>query len=132
MSITGSGFVCDTPPCSSVTVRFGTIPDNAIYVQGTIESEGLITCEIPMFTKPDVLPVEVSLNGFDYSRSNHTFGYFDPYVISAEPRLLAQDGSTEVTLKGLGFVDSGETKVRFDNAGHTLDCAGGCVKTGEF
>ena len=131
MTITGSGFVCDLEPCSDVWVRFGSFPDY-IYKKGSIEVEGTITCEIPTFTKPDVLPVEVSINGFDYSNSNHTFGYFDPYIISVEPRLIAQDGSTEVTVKGLGFVDSGETKVRFEKPGYNLDCAGGCVKTGEF
>lgn len=94
--------------------------------------DGTIRCKIPMYTKPDILPVQVTLNGFDYSNDNITFGFYDPYVIDASPRLIATDGSTRVTVKGLGFVDSHETKVLFNNDADKLKCPGDCVKEADF
>lgn len=108
MIIHGQNFECKSPPCN-VKVRFGTEPDNAIYVDGIIIDGNAIKCEVPYYTKPDILAVEVSINGVDFSNDKKTFGYFDPYIIDVSPRLIAIDGSTEVTLKGLGFVNSGET-----------------------
>lgn len=110
MTLYGTNFVCQDPPCKDVMVRFGD-PPNAIYQPAELESDGTIRCKIPMYTKPDILPVQVTLNGFDYSNDNVTFGFYDPYVIDAEPRLIARDGTTRVTVKGLGFVNSGATKV---------------------
>ena len=57
MIITGTNFVCQDPPCNSVTVRFGNPPDNAIYEPAELLADGTIKCAIPMYTKPDVLPV---------------------------------------------------------------------------
>ena len=75
----------------------------------------------------------MTLNGFDYSNDNATFGFYDPYVVDASPRLIAVDGTTRVTLKGLGFADSGETKVKYQDPGFELHCpAGNCVKRAEF
>ena len=115
ITISGTNFVCQDPPCKEVKVRFGTPPDNAIFEPAELMSDGTIRCRIPMYTKPDVLPVQVTLNGFDYSNDNATFGFYDPYVVDASPRLIAVDGSTRVTLRGLGFADSGETKVLFQD-----------------
>ena len=78
-----------------------------------------------------MIPVEVSINGIDYSNDNKTVGYFDPYVIDIEPRLIAVDGSTKVTLKGIGFVNSGETKTKFHSI-ETLKCDDDCKKPAEF
>jgi len=87
-----------------------------------------------MYTKPDVLPVQVTLNGFDYSNDNITFGFYDPYVIDAQPRLIAVDGSTRVTVKGLGFVNSGETKVKYDDPAFPLKCTdeSNCIRRADF
>ena len=129
--IHGSNFRCDNPPCNDVKVRFGTVPDNVIYVDGKLNSDGTISCKIPMYTKPDVLPVEVSINGIDYSKDNKTFGFFDPYVIDVQPRLIAVDGSTKVNVKGIGFVNSGETKTQFSSI-ETLKCENDCKKPATF
>jgi len=85
-------------------------------------SDGTIQCQVPMYTKPDVLPVQVTLNGFDYSNDNVTFGFFDPYVLDAQPKLIAIDGSTKVTLKGIGFVNSGQTQIQFHARPQQLNC----------
>jgi hypothetical protein len=50
-------------------VRFGD-PDNGIYVKGEKVSDDKIRCVVPKYTKPDVLPVEVTLNGQDYTHDN--------------------------------------------------------------
>ena len=57
MIISGTNFVCQEPPCNQVKVRFGNPPDNAIYEPGELLLDGTIRCQIPMYTKPDVLPV---------------------------------------------------------------------------
>jgi len=43
-----------------------------------------------------VLFVEVTVNGESYTNDNKTFGYFDPFVLDADPKLLATDGTTKV------------------------------------
>ena len=112
MSIHGTNFRCPEDDCKDLKVRFGKPPE-AIYVKGELIEAGVVTCLVPKYTKPDVLEVEVSFNGYDYTNDNLTFGYYDPYVIDVEPRLLATDGTTDIVVKGLGFVDSGETKVKY-------------------
>jgi len=93
---------------------------------------------VPEYTKPDVLFVEVTINEESYTNDNQTFGFFDPFVLDAEPRLIATDGSTQVSVKGLGFVNSGEAKATFSNRTHPLACGAAgaatsnCVKTATF
>jgi len=55
----------------------------AIHVPGTLVNSNTIKCKIPKYTKPDVLTVEVALNGEDYTVDNKTYGFYDPYVIDA-------------------------------------------------
>jgi len=57
MTITGTNFICQDPPCKEVKVRFGNPPNNAIYEPAELLTDGTIQCKIPMYTKPDVLPV---------------------------------------------------------------------------
>ena len=81
------------------------------------------------------MQVEVSFNGLDYTNDNMTFGYYDPYVIDVEPRLLATDGTTDITVKGLGFVNSGETKVKYMNLLDPFKCDGAednCIHEAPF
>lgn len=47
----------------------------------TVVDSKTIKCKIPKNTKPDVLKVEVTLNGDDFTNDNKTYGYYDPYVI---------------------------------------------------
>jgi hypothetical protein len=48
-------------------------------------SSTLIKCKVPQYTKPDVLFVEMTVNGESYTSDNKTYGYFDPFVLDAEP-----------------------------------------------
>jgi len=67
----------------------------------------MVECFAPEYTKPDVLRVEVSVNGESYTDDNKTYGYFDPFVLDAVPRLLSTSGKTSVDIKGIGFVNTG-------------------------
>jgi len=93
-----------------------------------------VKCNVPQYTKPDVVNVELTINGESYTSDNRTFGFFDPFVLDAQPRLLSTDGTTQVSIKGLGFVESGQTKSLFSNRTYPLLCgsSGQCSKTATF
>lgn len=104
----------------------------AVYVEGTMSSDGKIQCYAPVYVQPDILRLEVTLNDVDYSHDNKTFGYFDPFVINAKPRLINVDGTTKVNIMGIGFVDSGETKSKFANPENPLQSPDGLIKNAKF
>ena len=106
MDIIGRNFKCPESNCSALPERFGEPPFSAIYVKGAWINETAVRCAIPKYTKPDVLRVELTLNGQDYTNDKKTYGYFDPYVINVEPRLISVDGTTRVSIIGFGFVNS--------------------------
>lgn len=108
MLIEGIEFKCPEKKCERVWVRFGEL-DSAIYVKAEWLNETFVKVKIPKYTKPDVLRVELTMNGKDYTHDGKTYGYFDPYVLNAEPRLISVDGTTVVRIKGFGFVNSSET-----------------------
>lgn len=96
-------------------------------------SSGEIECLAPVYVQPDILRLEVTLNDVDYSHDNKTFGYFDPFIIDAFPRLINVDGSTKVTINGIGFVDSGETKAKYANPENPLTGNGdNVIRPAEF
>lgn len=108
MDIEGTYLKCPDPHCQDLYVRFGE-PDQAILVKATWTNETFVRVRIPKYTKPDVLRVELTLNGKDYTNDGRTYGYFDPYVLNAEPRLISVEGTTIVRIKGFGFVNSSQT-----------------------
>lgn len=132
IDIAGTGFICKDMECSGLLCRFGNTPETYIYVKANFVDEKMVRCKVPQYTKPDVLNVEVTVNGESYTSDNKTFGYFDPFVLDADPKLLAPDGSTNIQVKGLGFVDSGQTKIKFSNKAHPLVCPNDCVKNAIF
>ena len=64
------------------------------------------------------------MNGLDYTSDNRTYGFYDPYVTDAQPRLISVKGTTVVTVSGVGFVDSGEVKTKFSNKVNEIACEG--------
>jgi len=68
MEIEGRDFKCPDANCSALRVRFGDAPNNAIYVKAEWQNESFVRCPIPRYTKPDVLKVELTLNGQDYTQ----------------------------------------------------------------
>jgi hypothetical protein len=119
MDITGRNFKCPDVNCTELRVRFGE-PGSAIYLKAQWLNETNVKVKIPKYTKPDVLRVELTVNGQDYTNDKKTYGYFDPYVLNAEPRLISVEGITKVRIKGFGFVNSGETKSKFSNPTNPL------------
>lgn len=101
----GRNFVCPENDCSQIFVRFG-YPNNATYVPGKWLSESQIQVIVPKYTKPDVLPVDVTLNDQDFTNDNVTYGFFDPFLLDVTPRLIPARGGTRLTLHGFGFVNS--------------------------
>lgn len=75
-------------------------------VKGEWVNQTFVRCLIPKYTKPDELVVELTLNGQDFTNDGKKYGYFDPYVLNAEPRLISVDGTTKVNIRGFGFVNS--------------------------
>lgn len=72
---------------------------------------------MPKYTKPDVLPVEISLDGTEFTDNGITYGFFDAYLLDVHPRLISKLGGTPITLAGFGFVNTGETKAKFQVKG---------------
>lgn len=124
VTIKGSDFICPDGNCNNVKVRFSDHDGNQILTPCQVISSSVIVAKIPKYTKPDVLQVEVSMNGLDFTSDNKTYGYYDPYLIDAQPRLISVNGTTVVTVTGLGFVDSGEVKTLFSNKTQPITCSG--------
>lgn len=93
-------------------------------MKATLLNETFVKVKIPKYTKPDVLRVELTLNGKDYTNDGKNYGYFDPYVLNAEPRLISVEGTTIVRIKGFGFVNSSQTQALYSSphASQTLLC----------
>jgi hypothetical protein len=87
---------------------------------------------VPPYTKPDVLFVEMTVNDESYTSDNKTYGFFDPFVVDAEPKLLSVDGTTLVNVTGIGFVNSGNTAVLYNNRSDPISCGDSCVKSARF
>lgn len=77
-----------------------------MYVPGKRLDDQRVEVEVPRYTKPDVLHVEVSVNGEDYTNDKVTYGFFDPFIVNIGPRLISPDGTTELKMNGFGFVNS--------------------------
>jgi hypothetical protein len=78
--ITGKNFECPNGDCSNVVVRFGDREFGTIQ-PGNVLSLTQIEVYIPKYTKPDILAVEVSMNGKDFTNDKVTYGFYDAFVI---------------------------------------------------
>ena len=92
---------------------------------------------MPQYVKPDVMPVEISFNGEDFTNSNLTYNFFDPFLLSIVPPIVPVSKSVILTLKGFGFVqiDNQNILVKFTTANNgELSCNGQspCVVPGTF
>lgn len=68
MTITGRHFICPDKNCSDLRVKFiADQPNQFILYKAQWLSETQVKVKIPKYTKPDVLTVELTLNGQDYT-----------------------------------------------------------------
>ena len=109
--ITGKNFECPNGGIDcEVFVRFGS-EEMGTIVNGKILSTTQIEVYIPKYTKPDILPVEISMNERDYTNDKVTYGFYDAFVLDVAPRLISKRGGTKLSIKGFGFVNSGSTEI---------------------
>ena len=52
------------------------------------------------------------MNGFDYTNDHVTYGFFDAFVLSVNPRLVVKRGGTKLTVRGFGFVNSESSQMK--------------------
>ena len=126
VDVHGRNFDCPNSNCNNINCKFGKDPD-AVIVKGKRQSSNLIQCPLPNYPQPDVLDVEVSVNGKDYSNNGIQFGFYDPFVLRISPKLISKSGTTKIEINGFGFVDSTEVgglKVLFDNDVSQYYCSG--------
>ena len=128
VELKGTGFDCFDADCQELKCRFGNTPETYVYVQGSFIDQNTVRCKVPKYTKPDVLNLEMTINGESYTSDNQTFGFFDPFILDASPRLIAVDGSTNVSIQGIGFVDSGLSRALFSNRSSPIICGGSAVE----
>jgi len=91
-------------------------------VEATVDVEaGTLQCHVTAPStfamaddSPSYLALEVSLNGFDFTRDDiKMWFYVAPVLESISPVLGKVEGGTEVTVYGVGFKDVPELKCRF-------------------
>lgn len=97
-------------------------------------SDDKVKCAVPRYTKPDVLEVELTFNGQDFTNDNKTYGFFDPFVLDVQPRLISTSGSTRVRLIGFGYVNSGQLKSKIHHVMRgDFACSGNeCTQSAEY
>jgi len=88
---------------------------------------------MPNYPQPDILTIEVSMNGEDYSNDKKTFGFYDPFVLDVSPKLISKTGSTKITVNGFGFVDtSKDLKTKFEASDADISCVNDCIMPAQY
>jgi len=68
-------------------VRFGS-EEYGTLQPGTLINSNQVRVTVPQYVKPEILPVEVSFNGEDFTSSNLTYNFFDPFLLNVAPSLI--------------------------------------------
>lgn len=98
VSVRGDGF----EDATMLGCRFGSSGDN--LVQAEFVSPQEVVCTTPVTAGAGSLPVEVTINGVDFSGNGHRYSYHDSPVITA----VNPTDSSLILVHGGYFVDSGE------------------------
>lgn len=96
--------------------RFGS--HNVLASRG---SDGTLECETPRIETAGTLPLEVSLNGVDFTSTAPatTFAFTDPVLLSVEPNMtISGSDPMLLTLFGLRLGGGANYLCRFDDAGN--------------
>jgi hypothetical protein len=73
-------------------------------------------------SRPEVVSVEVSLNGIDFTQDKVKYSYYDAFVLDLSPHIGKTEGGTQIAVKGYGFADTGQLKCRFGSDQNPLLC----------
>ena len=63
---------------------------------------------MPRISRPGSVPVEVTLNGIDYTHDRINFTYYDAFIVDLKPRIVSKGGTTKVHALGFGYADTGD------------------------
>lgn len=111
LTVFGQNFV-DT---NEITISFGN--NTAGVVAATFVSSVQLVALTPPLLPAQPVPVEVALNGQQYTDDAVQFSYFDVgsgvILLSVLPSSGPITGMTEANITGTNFVDTGEIVVRF-------------------
>ena len=131
--VKGKNFICPDKECKDVTCRFSE-GDEAIYKPAIWVSNTEVHCAAPKYNRPDVVPVEVSMDKEIYTNDGKEFGYYEAYVWSVKPKMVSKKGNTTIRVHGYGFVNTSEhLKVKYGSPGRPLKCKGGpCIKPARY
>lgn len=135
----GDRFNCPENDCSKITAEWTDQDhDNAkIYTKCEYIDTQQLKCDVPKYNTPNVLKVEVSMDGEDYTSDGREFGFFDPYILRVDPKLVKTKGNTTIRIKGYGFVNvsSDMIRVRYGSHDRPLVCGENkeeCVKHARY
>lgn len=133
MTITGTKFKCSTSDCEQLTCQYGTSP-YPLYLKGYLVSDTKVLCPIISYSRPEVIVVEVSMNGIDFTNNKMKYTYFDAFVLSVDPRYVTEKGGSVVKVLGYGFADTGSSlKCKFGSLEQPLLCKNlDCIVQGKY
>ena len=122
ITITGTNFYCFDSSCSDLGCMFGTKP-YPIYTKAYLVDSKHLKCPIPKLSRPEVVTVEITLNGIDYTSDRKNYTYYDAFVLDLVPKFGRKEGGTLVSVMGFGFADTGSELVcRFGSEENPLLC----------
>jgi hypothetical protein len=78
--VSGYNFNCEHN-CNRARCKFTNKARDEIMMPAQVLRNGSLSCQIPPYTSPEVLTVDISFNGQEYTNDNFEFGYLDPYIL---------------------------------------------------
>lgn len=112
--------------------------DAKIETKCTYIDSTKLNCTVPQYNNPNVLKVDISMDGEDYTTDNLEYGFFDPYILSVTPKIVSTKGGTTIRIKGYGFVNTTTDRIRVRYGGalsRRLVCGASlseCVVNGRY
>lgn len=133
ITVTGTDFVCPSSDCDQLTCKYGTYP-YPLFAPGKYVDIKHVLCPIISYSRPEVVTIEVSTNGLDYTNNGVRYTFFDAFVLSATPKFVSEKGGTVVSVIGFGFADTGsELTCRIGDLNNPLLCKRNtCELKGKF
>ena len=133
ITVTGTKFACATSSCDQLTCRYGTSP-YPLYMNGYFVDKQHVLCPIISYSRPEVIQIEVAMNGIDFTNNNMQYTFFDAFVLNAEPKYFTEKGGTVLSVLGFGFANtSSELLCKMGSASNPLLCNGtDCIFPGIY